>query len=178
MLTGHGQGVANVREIAAVMPLGAALAGRVLAGPIRRLRLVPALSVVAVAYLLSLGYAAAQPPTPAPDQALAQWLAENQLRDGLSGYWQANIVTLDSAGRIKVSCAWGGNGHLVPCGWETQDADYDPQRHRPTFYVLSDGGPHAETSLRYAFGPTQHVYHVAGYTVMVWDANLLGRLGH
>jgi len=177
MLTGHGQGIANVREIAAVMPLGAALAGRVLASPIRKLRLVPVLSVVAAAYLLSLGYAAAQPPTPAPDQALARWLAAHQLRDGLGGYWQANIVTLDSGGRIKVSCAWGGNGSYVPCGWETQDADYDPQRYRPTFYVLSDGGQGAEKSLKYAFGPAPRVYHVAGYTVMVWDANLLRRLG-
>ncbi len=37
MFTGHGQSTGNVREIAAVMPLGAALAGRVLGAQVRSL---------------------------------------------------------------------------------------------------------------------------------------------
>jgi len=62
------------REIAAVLPLGAVLAGRLLAprltaarpaaGKALRVPLRPLLAVVAAGYLAALGYGAAQPPCP------------------------------------------------------------------------------------------------------------------
>ena len=180
-LTGHAQNSAGVREIAAVMPLGAALAGRVLGAPVltaraRQLRLVPVLGVVAVGYLLSLGYAAAQPSASPARQELAQWLAAHDLTDGLAGYWDANITTLTSGGRVHVGCVWGRGGGLAPCNWETWAADYDPGSHRATFYVLDRGDGSAQASLERVFGPAGHVYHTSDHIVLVWNENMLDRL--
>ena len=182
LFTGHGQHAGDMREMVAVLPFGAALTGRVLGSPLLaavRTRagvvLIPVLSIVAIGYLAALGYAAAQPPHPVPDQALAGWLEARGMTEGLGGYWQSNIITVDSGGRVRVSCAWGGNGAFVPCGWETRAADYDPLTRRATFYVLGAGS--SQAAVERAFGRPRRVYHVDGYTVLVWDANLLLRLG-
>jgi hypothetical protein len=185
MLTGHGQHAGDVREMVAVLPLGAALAGRVLGPPPAppprawAAALIPALSVTGAVYLAALGYAAAQPPYLAQAQTLASWLEARGMTGGLGGYWQSNIVTVDSGGRVTVNCAWGGKGGaFVPCGWETKASDYDPATRRATFYVMQGGGSAAaQRSADRAFGSPRQVYHVAGYTVLAWDTNLLDRLG-
>ncbi len=93
----------NAREFAVVLPFGAVLAGRVLAEPLttrlrggevdvlgwlrgRRWRAGLA-SALAVGYLASLGYAAAQPSVPPANAQLATFLAEHHLTNGISGYW-------------------------------------------------------------------------------------------
>lgn len=162
------------------MPLGAALAGRVLGAWIliaraRRLRLTPILSVVLAGYLLSLGYAVAQPPTIDTHPALARWLAGHDLTDGLSGYWDANITTLISRGGVHVSCVWGSGG-LAPCTWETTAADYQPGAHRATFYLLAANDRSALASVERVFGPPRRIYHAAGHIIVVWNYNILGRL--
>ncbi|MBO0833406.1 MAG: hypothetical protein J2P29_15700, partial [Actinobacteria bacterium] len=71
------------REIASVLPLGAALAGRMLAGRIRRAQLVPAMAAVLAVYLGGLVFYATRPAAPAENQALAGWLSSHRLRYGL-----------------------------------------------------------------------------------------------
>ena len=104
MFSLHAVDLLGAREIAAVLPLGAVLAGRVLAEPLlakaqaasrskRWLR--PALATLAAGYLGTLAYGAAQPPAPPANQPLAAWLVAHQLTDGLAGYWQANSTTHD-----------------------------------------------------------------------------------
>ena len=51
----------DTREIAAVLPFGAVLAGRLLAAPLLRARLTPVLVAAACCYLAALGYGVAQP---------------------------------------------------------------------------------------------------------------------
>ena len=51
----------DTREILAVLPFGAVLAGRLLAEPLARARLVPVLAGVLAGYVLALGYGAVQP---------------------------------------------------------------------------------------------------------------------
>jgi hypothetical protein len=190
MFSAHALDILGAREIAAVLPLGAVLAGRLLAEPLlaaarpaRRTRrwLVPALGVVAAGYLGTLGYAAAQPPAPPANQALAGWLAAHGLTDGLAGYWQANSTTLASGGRVKVSgVTVAPDGELVPYEWEAEDSNYDPSRHDATFMVA--GGPSqlpwAQPAALRTFGPPRRTYQYDGYAIMVWDTNLLSRLGH
>jgi hypothetical protein len=57
----------DTREISAVLPFGAVLAGRLLAEPLVRARLVPVLTGVLAGYALALGYGAAQP------SSIADW---------------------------------------------------------------------------------------------------------
>jgi hypothetical protein len=187
LISAHALDIQGSREITAVLPLGAVLAGRVLAGPLLARAasagtwLRPAVGVIAVGYLGTLGYGAAQAPAPPASEPLAIWLAAHRLTDGLAGYWQANSTTLASGGRVQVSAVGlAGDGEVVPYEWETDDAAYNPVRHEATF-MLADGPAQlalAQPAALRTFGAPRRVYRYDGYTIMVWDTNLLRRLSH
>ena len=64
--------------------------------------------------------------------------------------------------------------------WETDDAGYSASLRDATFMVT--GGPAQLPGARSAalctFGRPERTYSYDGYTIMVWDTNLLLRLGH
>ncbi len=182
LVSAYGQSLGTIREIAAVMPLGAALAGRVLAGPLLSLRgrlLRPVLAVAGAGYALALIYGATQSPASPANEPLATWLSGHGLRDGLAAYWQANSTTLDSSGQVLVSFAGMNGGRLAAASWETRQQDYDPRRHDATFVVAGGpkGMPGIQAAAEATFGPPLRVYHADGYTILVWGTNLLRRLG-
>ena len=185
LISTHARTVLGAREMAAVLPLGAVLAGRTLGEPalaaVRARRWTrPARAVVCAGYLASLGYGAVQPSAPPAGQPLAGWLAAHRLGDGLAGYWQANSTTLDSGRRVLVSAVTeDDHGRLVPYQWETDDSDYDPARHDADFVVAGGpaGLPGIQAAAARTFGAPLRIYHADGYTILVWDANLLAELG-
>ncbi len=169
------------REFAAVLPLGAALAGRLLARRLREARLMPALSVVLAAYLAAVAGVIARPAVPAQNQGLAGWLAAHRLDYGLADYWLANSVTADSAGAVAVRAI--KVGHVVrPYLWEAEPGWYSPLSHVANFVVLPSSGPGpwnlapSATEVVGAFGQPARVYFLADYTILVWNSNLLARL--
>jgi hypothetical protein len=182
MISSHALDILGSRETAAVLPLGAVLAGRVMGEPVLRAAkgwLVPVLAVVAAGYLAALGYGAAQPSVAGTNQPLAAWLVAHGLTDGLAGYWQGNSTTLDSNGRVLVSgVTLTSDGYLKPYQWETDDADYNPSLHDANFVVTGGPAPlpHADWAAPRTFGPPHRIYHYNGYTIMVWDTNILTRL--
>jgi hypothetical protein len=177
----------STREIAPVLPLGAALAGRLAlaAGrpPRQRQRagLVAALAAGLACYAAMLGYGAAQPAPPPANADLTAWLTAHHLSYGVSGYTQANIVTVESQGRISLRPVGpGGPGarYVTARQWEANQSWYDPAAHRATFAVLSTVGA-AEVSgseVIATFGSPARTYHYREYTIMVWNENLLARL--
>ena len=173
------QDLRSTREISAALPFAAVLAGRLLAGPITRARLLPALAVAGAACAVALGYYAAQPPQPAQNGPLAAWLAGRHLSGGLSlDYGIANSTTLDSGGRITVRQIGLRNGALTrPVPRELKASWYDPARNRANFLVVSDAKPGDWGAERAAavrtFGPPAQVLQPPGYTVLVWHENLL-----
>jgi hypothetical protein len=186
------QALAATREIAAVLPLGAVLAGRLLgprllgprllAGKALRVPLRSVLAVVAAGYLAALGYGAAQPAVPAMSEPLATWLVARGYSHGLAGYWQAGSTTLDAGARVSVSSVGHGpGGRVVPGHWETSTLQYDSSRQYADFVVVKNSGTYATRWLRGAaertFGPPRQTYVVGPYTIMTWHANLLTRLG-
>ena len=120
----------DARELAAALPYGAVLAGRVLgpwlAGGRRRSahhgrRSLPrgrrspprggrswlrpgvaALIAAGGCQLAALGYEATRPAAISPEQALAGWLAAHHLTAGLGTYTEDNITTLDSGGAVRM----------------------------------------------------------------------------
>ena len=192
------QALAATREIAAVLPLGAVLAGRLLGprllapggrrprdrltGKALRVPLRPVLAVVAAGYLAALGYGAAQPAVPAMSEPLATWLVARGYSHGLAGYWQAGSTTLETGARVSVSSVGHGpGGRVVPGHWETSTLQYDPSRQYADFVVVKNSGTYSTRWLRGAaertFGPPRQTYVVGPYTIMTWHANLLTRLG-
>jgi hypothetical protein len=169
--------VLGAREIAAVLPFSAVLAGRLLGTRLARPRPRSLALLVFAGYLACLGYAVAQPPVPAADQQLAGWLAARHLRSGLAAYWQASGTTLASGGRIQVSPVCATKGTFSAEQWESKASWYDPRRREASFLIL--GGQAAACNYatagqaRSAFGPPAGSYQVGPYTVLVWRRNLL-----
>jgi hypothetical protein len=186
----------DAREILAVLPFGAVLAGRMVAGSLagvpRRLKpaLACAFACVLACYLAGLGYGAAQSPVPDSEQAVIPWLEAHHLTSGLGTYVEANLLTLDSGGRVAIrEVAWRSGGD-APRFFETKASWYDP-RHSYANFILTnsaehwgmDGGPNRLIGLipRSAVaalhaGPPAHVYHYKTFTIMVWNHNLLDNL--
>ncbi len=171
----------DTRQISAVLPFGAALAGRLLAGDLLRARLVPALAVLLACYTAALGFDAAQPDIPAHDQSLADWLVAHDFKYGLSNYYEGNVTTLDSGGRVHLIAVHWGADKSVPRAYQSESSWYDPQSHYANF-VVNTGADQPPAiipprDLRNAFGPPAKVYHDGPYTILVWDKNLLADLG-
>jgi hypothetical protein len=178
--------VTQTREIAAVLPFSAALAGRllggrVLAGRLKAARLAPLLLVVLLGYLAGLARDTGQPPVAAQNQQLTSWLVARHLRTGLSGYWESNVVTLTSGDRVQIRTVNVSGGRLSPSTLESDAQWYDPRRETASFVVLFPGvagypGFTQERAVLATFGKPARTYYVGAYTVLVWNSNLLSRL--
>jgi hypothetical protein len=180
-----GQRVSDInstREIAAVLPFSAVLAGRLLPPVLIRARMVPALALVLAGYLVSLGLAVATPSVPPMGQRLTTWLTEHHLRYGLGTYWQANIVSLTSSEHVMVvPVSVNDAGVVVHDQWESKASWYDPRQHDANFAVqLQQPGSLPaflpRSALQAAFGPPAKVYKFGPYTILVWRKNLLTQL--
>ncbi len=177
----HAQGLPSAREIDIVLPFGAALAGRVLAGRLLAARLVPLLAVVLAGYLAGLVHEISRPAVPAQDQQITSWLEARHLHTGLSGYWESNVVTLASGNRVQIRVVSVARGRIGAGTLETNRSWYDPGRYSANFVVLTSGAPGypgftSERPVLATFGRPTRVYDVGGYTVLVWNKNLLREL--
>jgi hypothetical protein len=185
MISTHAQDLLGSREMAEVLPLGAVLAGRVLGDRLAawtrapRYWLAPLLVLLGAGYLAALGFGASQPARPGPNEPLAAWLTAHGLTGGLATYWQANSTNVDSGGRLVLSAVVQDvSDRLVPYLWETDEATYDPARRYANF-VVADGPsalPGMKLSAQLTFGRPARIYQADGYTIMVWDKNLLAEL--
>ncbi len=185
MSSRHAQDLLGAREMAEVLPLGAVLAGRVLGDRIAAWTraakgwFVPVLAVLVASCLATLGYGAAQASVPAENEPLASWLVAHRLTDGLATYWQANSTTVDSHSQVRLSAVvQDARDRLVPYLWETDVANYDPARYYANF-VVADGPsalPGMQLSADLTFGRPARTYHADGYTILVWNTNLLDQL--
>jgi hypothetical protein len=185
VLRGNPNVAGSAHEIAGVLPIGAVLAGRLLAGPLARARLLPALALVLACYLAILAHNVVQRPPYDANGQLAAWLQANDLRYGLADYWNANAITLDSGNQVQVRYVSRVGDKLLDRPWETKNSWYDPAQHDATFLVTpgpadvcSPGTPAGwEAAARSTFGPPSETYRVDGFYVLVWDKNLLSRVG-
>jgi hypothetical protein len=165
-----------VHELAPVFSLGAALAGRVLAGPLLRNRLEPLLACWLACCVWTLG-----PPVllahPAPAEVkLAAWLEARHLHDGLTGYVLANKTTLESGGRVTMRAVVDLRcSGLTPLAWET-DASLLNSRAYDVNFLLTDRKTITAGEGISEFGKPARVYHFHGYTVLAWRKNLLPQL--
>ncbi len=161
-------------EAVALLPIGAVLAGRMLASWLMKGKLVPALAVVLACYSAFLVYDATRPPPFSPDQRVATWLAGHHLRYGLASYWEASSVTLDSDNYVQVRPVRTTTGALLLTHWNAQGSWYDPRRHDARFVIFRYcSGCLSLATLRSLYGRPAHVYHVVRYLVLIWDKNLL-----
>jgi hypothetical protein len=175
----------SAHEIAGVLPFGAVLAGRLLAGTLARARLlIPALALVLGCYAGIEVHNTVQQRPSDPNAQVAAWLAANHLSYGLGDYWNANAMTVDSRNQVQVRYVSRIGDKLVQRPWESESSWYDPAQHDATFLVTpgpasacSPGTPAGwEAAARATFGPPSGAYRVAGFVILVWHKNLLPEL--
>jgi hypothetical protein len=93
----------------------------------------------------------------------------------------SNITSARSSGRVRVAIVSVTRGLVATKDYQSAGSWYDPNLHEATFLVAAAPGPGhgypADGVPRQAVprtsGPPAHVYHFSGYTVMIWDTNLL-----
>ena len=128
------------REIAAVLPFSAVLAGRLVADRLTTPRLTPLLITALLGYGLALAHDAVQPAVPAQNIQVTTWLARHHLDYGLAGYWYASVVTLSSGDHIQVRPVCYGHQGFTTDRWEAQTSWYDPGLHYANFLVMNPHG--------------------------------------
>ena len=182
----------GTHEVAIVLPFGAVLGGRVI-GPwlaarrqlrggwftrsvlVARLTAGCALAAAGLGLLSALGYAAAQPSVGPRYQTLADWLAAHNLTSGLSGYWTANITTLETGGKVHLAplISGGKYGYL----WESKASWLDPDVSSANFIVTTTqqtGG--SDVSLHEVllwYTQPAAIYQFQQYSILVYDRNVL-----
>ncbi len=180
VLGGYSAG-GGAHDLMPVLPIGAVLAGRLLTGDVIRRGLIPVLALALALYgaILWRDALVAKPsPAIATRQQLANWLTEHHLGYGLSNYYTASQLSVDSSGTMIVPIN-RRFGQLVLSPWNSEASWYDPARHDATFFVANQmqGCPPDDAAwaaaARSAFGPPAATYSVAGAEVMVWHHNLL-----
>jgi hypothetical protein len=187
LFTVQAQDITRTREMAAVLPFGAVLAGRLLGPRLARLRLgnlrlVPVMAVVLIGYAGMLLSNAVQPAIQGPPAQLASWLAAHHLTRGLAGYWQASSVTLDTSGSVQVRAVAMNRGRLGgEAYWDGRKSWYDPATQYANYLVSigparrwRDQGLVREMVA--AAGKPDAIYQSGPYTIAVWHINLLTRL--
>ena len=161
-------------------PAGAA-PDRVRAGTAGRL-LRPALGVIAAGYLAGLGAELTAPAAPPQAAPLTSWLERHHLGAGLSGYWEASVVTLTSGGRVAVRPVTVTAGRVTPNAGEVRADWFSPSAVAAHYVVLFPGVPGYpgftdRPAVLATFGPPARVYRAGAYTVWYWPGNLLADLG-
>jgi len=194
------QNAYSAHEIAPVMALGAALAGRTLgsriygrrapaetggtvsasgsAWPGARRGLIAALAAGLACYAVLLGTAAAHRQSAPRNVALTAWLTRHHLTSGFAAYWEASSITVDSGGAITLlSVTDGGwHGRLAPQKWLT-DTLLTKKMPPATFVIVSPGEKLRRSSAVATFGPPAQSYRYGPFTILVWPENLLPLMG-
>jgi len=170
LLSTHLLDILAAHEVAVIERFGAALAGRVLGGPLARPRLAPLLGIGLVASVGFLCYDGSLASYGAGSQPVADWLVAHHMGNGVAAYWQADVTTLVSGGRVTVAPVSMASGAIYQ--WEAEAGWYTSTAH----YAISPPDPTRATSpalARALFGPPARTYHVDGWVVQVWHRDVL-----
>jgi hypothetical protein len=200
----------TMREIDMILPFSAALAGRQLGPVVTRLRrparlgAVVALAAIAAGYVVGVAREITLTVPPANEQRLVAWLEARHLYHGLSGYWESNVITLTSGGKVTVRLVdithrpdllqrtpYQAGAMvlrrtarvLVDGSREDDSAWYGAQAGAANFVVLYNdlGYFHSFTdraAVVATFGEPARTYRFKNFRILVWPHdNLLDELG-
>jgi hypothetical protein len=165
----------GAREVVGLLPIGAVLAGRMLAGRVFQLRLASALTAVLACYAVSLIANLFYPALPSPGRPLASWLQAHHLTYGLSATWYAsNGVTLYSDDKVQVrDIKIMNNGEIARVSWNTKASWYSPGSNDARFIIFNPCAPTLTDNLFRQVGQPSATYFFNDFTVLVWKGNLL-----
>jgi hypothetical protein len=129
----------GAHEIVPVLPFCAVLAGRLLGGRLVALRLEPLLAVGLAVMLAALAHNDLQPKLTPARTDVAAWLEAHHLTSGLASYWESNITTVDSHGRVRLAAVTNGGTTAEP--YESDLTWFNPAMYQANFIVADPRGP-------------------------------------
>jgi hypothetical protein len=167
--------VSSARQIAPVLFLGAALAGRLLGPRLATVRWMPA-AVAAVVLICGAEFVvrATEKPGVVESHEAAEFLLEHNLSYGLGGFWTANNITLQTSGKVQVIPVVGDTA-VHGYRWLSKAEWYDPTRHDARFVVIQKSAPSygTEQGTIAQFGQPAERHDLGVYVIFVYDKNLL-----
>jgi hypothetical protein len=164
----------SARQMAVVLPMGAALAGRVFGARLLAWRVTPVIAVLLVFFAGVFAVHATERPVPATHKDVGDWLTARGLDHGLGGYWTASTITLATGGRVQVAPVTGSD-RIMGYRWESRAEWYDPARADARFVVLDLSTPVYGTvaTATAQFGQPVQRRDFGQVAVLVYDHNLL-----
>jgi hypothetical protein len=131
-------------------------------------------ALLAVISLLS-GTALFQPTAVDPLKPLAGWLEAHDLKYGLAGYWNAAPITVYSGGAVQVRQIFLSPTGFVPEAWGSKQQWYEASENDARFVVAEQNvrGAMTQAQVVHCFGKPAAIYQVDGYSVLVYNYNLL-----
>jgi len=106
-------------------------------GRILRLRLIVVPMVVLFGWFsLGLLHQADKPAAPNPLAGLEAFLEANGLSYGISGYWDASVITVDTGGAVTIRAV--SPSCLQPYAWENKPEWYNSSKHVANFLLLAN----------------------------------------
>ena len=167
-----------MRYLYPIFCLGALQLQPALAGMIPS-RWLPVLISGALALSL-VGFSVALPTQPSPqhaEQPLIALLRAHHLTHGISTYWSANIVTLQSDTAVTIQAVnlpdQPGDAPQ-PVRWHANQQWFQTTAARQVQFIVYDDVRDAQVPnffaiMRAAYGAPDHTYRVGHYTVLAWD---------
>ncbi len=133
----------------------------------------PVNDLVAIAALLPLSVAAAQPAAAVPTASLSAWLKAHGLTYGLAGYWDSSVITLLSGNQVQVRAVAMYGSQVFRYDWETNTLWFDASRHDATFVITDLAGNGLSPSAESYFGKPVKIERVAHWAILIYHKNLL-----
>jgi hypothetical protein len=168
----------SIRYLLPVLPLASILTGRTLGrliskfGPFGMAASALAAAVVLAGGAVGYRHQVAAPRPSAPQDSVAQWLAQHGMSEGLAGYWDAAPITLLTQGRVHVRAATFDGRRLVTFPYLADGKAVPNDRRSLNFVVAAAAGRMGNVTTATAmatFGPPASSVVIGQFTVMVWD---------
>jgi hypothetical protein len=170
-------------SILAVRRFGPALSARWLAARPRVRAIAPAVFFAALLLFVPRVLELAQGQPNAADLQLADYLEARGLRSGFGNFWEANIITLVSRQKVKISSVIvDGAVKFTPEHWLSKDSWYDVPAnfvvYNPSDVRSGDINFHGGDPMIKTFGRPNEITHVGPFCVLIWDHDLNAELDH
>jgi hypothetical protein len=164
----------TARQLVAILPLAAALAGRVLAPQLAARRLMPAVAALLAVFAVAFVVRATDPPVRPTGYEAGEWLDANGYHYGIGAYWGANVITLGTSGRVRIAPVTGED-QIMGYRWESHDEWYDETKHDARFILIDlehKAYGTVETAVK-QFGEPVERRDFGRWAVLRYDRNLL-----
>jgi len=174
-------GPSSPHDIVAILPSAAVLAARAIVPRRITSRVMAGTATVfaMTAALLPLSVAATRPPPVGSNIApLTAWLQAHGLKYGLSGYWTASSVSLETSNQIDIRPVHVARGvnheELALYPWETNTLWYDPTEYYANFVIINLRSPDLiGAGAASLLGKPVSTNYLGPWEVLVYDKNLL-----